>query len=160
MIDEIRNGTYRRLFHPGNMISGKEDAANNYARGHYTIGKEQIHTTLEKVGLQLGSKSYGCPDSTDGWEVFWAAGIPCLPLVWRWHWFRLLFPSNGAALGMQLLYNFFGPIRPRQNCCGLQGGLSQESKAGVLDLPSARDSDGNSGTLQRRPLHPHHLGTL
>ena len=106
MIDEIRNGTYRRLFHPGNMISGKEDAANNYARGHYTIGKEQIHTTLEKVGLQLGSKSYGCPDSTDGWEVFWAAGIPCLPLIWRRHWFRLLFPSNGAALGTQLLCNF------------------------------------------------------
>ena len=107
VIDEIRNGTYRRLFHPGNMISGKEDAANNYARGHYTIGKEQIHTTLEKVGLQLGSKSYGCPDSTDGWEVFWAAGIPCLPLIWRRHWFRLLLPSNGAALGTQLLYNFF-----------------------------------------------------
>ena len=32
VIDEIRTGTYRRLFHPGNMISGKEDAANNYAR--------------------------------------------------------------------------------------------------------------------------------
>ena len=52
VIDEIRMGSYRRLFHPGNMITGKEDAANNYARGHYTIGKEQIHTTLEKVGLQ------------------------------------------------------------------------------------------------------------
>ena len=54
VIDEIRTGTYRRLFHPGNMITGKEDAANNYARGHYTIGKEQIQTTLEKVRLQIG----------------------------------------------------------------------------------------------------------
>ena len=106
VIDEIRNGTYRRLFHPGNMISGKEDAANNYARGHYTIGKEQIHTTLEKVGLQLGQKSFWRPDPTDGWKVFWAAGFPCLPLIWRWHWFRLLFPSNGAAFGMQLLWYF------------------------------------------------------
>ena len=35
-------GTYKHLFHPENMITGKEDAANNYARGHYTIGKEQI----------------------------------------------------------------------------------------------------------------------
>ena len=26
------------------MITGKEDAANNYARGHYTIGKEQVTT--------------------------------------------------------------------------------------------------------------------
>ena len=24
------------------MITGKEDAANNYARGHYTIGKEIV----------------------------------------------------------------------------------------------------------------------
>ena len=36
-----------------NMMIVKEDAANNYARGHYTIGKEQIHTTLEKVGLEV-----------------------------------------------------------------------------------------------------------
>ena len=38
MIDEIRTGTYRQLFHPEQLISGKEDAANNFARGHYTIG--------------------------------------------------------------------------------------------------------------------------
>merc|ERR1711953_682515 len=42
VIDEVRTGTYRQLFHPEQLISGKEDAANNYARGHYTIGKEQI----------------------------------------------------------------------------------------------------------------------
>ncbi|KAI9591933.1 Tubulin/FtsZ, GTPase domain-containing protein [Syncephalis fuscata] len=40
VIDEIRTGEYRQLFHPEQLISGKEDAANNYARGHYTIGKE------------------------------------------------------------------------------------------------------------------------
>ena len=49
VIDEIRTGTYRNLFHPNNMITGKEDAANNYARGHYTIGKEQIDVTLDKI---------------------------------------------------------------------------------------------------------------
>ena len=31
------------------MISGKEDAANNYARGHYTVGKEIIDTVVEKI---------------------------------------------------------------------------------------------------------------
>jgi len=31
------------------MISGKEDAANNYARGHYTIGKELVDQVLERV---------------------------------------------------------------------------------------------------------------
>ena len=51
VIDEIRTGTYRNLFHPNNMITGKEDAANNYARGHYTIGKEQIDVTVEKIRI-------------------------------------------------------------------------------------------------------------
>merc|ERR1711970_619399 len=37
VIDEVRTGVYKQLFHPEQMISGKEDAANNYARGHYTI---------------------------------------------------------------------------------------------------------------------------
>lgn len=36
VIDEVRAGTYRQLFHPEQLISGKEDAANNFARGHYT----------------------------------------------------------------------------------------------------------------------------
>ena len=33
VVDEIRTGTYRQLFHPEQLISGKEDAANNFARG-------------------------------------------------------------------------------------------------------------------------------
>ena len=41
-MDEVRTGTYRQLFHPEQLISGKEDAANNFARGHYTIGKEIV----------------------------------------------------------------------------------------------------------------------
>lgn len=55
VIDEIRTGTYRQLFHPEQLISGKEDAANNFARGHYTskynqslftdsFHKQNIHT--------------------------------------------------------------------------------------------------------------------
>jgi hypothetical protein len=36
VVDEVRTGTYRQLFHPEQLISGKEDAANNFARGHYT----------------------------------------------------------------------------------------------------------------------------
>jgi len=31
------------------LISGKEDAANNYARGHYTIGKEVIDLVLDRI---------------------------------------------------------------------------------------------------------------
>lgn len=29
VIDEVRTGTYRQLFHPNQLINGKEDAANN-----------------------------------------------------------------------------------------------------------------------------------
>ena len=47
--DEVRTGEYRSLFHPEQMISGKEDAANNYARGFYTVGKEVIEQVMERV---------------------------------------------------------------------------------------------------------------
>ena len=47
--DEVRTGTYRQLFHPERLITGKEDAANNYARGHYTVGKEMIDMVLDRI---------------------------------------------------------------------------------------------------------------
>ena len=47
--DEVRTGTYRQLFHPEQLITGKEDAANNYARGHYTIGKEIVDIVLDRI---------------------------------------------------------------------------------------------------------------
>ncbi|CAI2368755.1 unnamed protein product [Moneuplotes crassus] len=69
VIDEIRAGTYRQLFHPEQLISGKEDAANNFARGHYTIGKDIVDLCLDCIrkladnctGLQgfLGFHSVG-----------------------------------------------------------------------------------------------------
>ena len=49
VVDEIRTGTYRQLFHPEQMVSGKEDAANNYARGHYTVGKEIVDLVLDRI---------------------------------------------------------------------------------------------------------------
>lgn len=49
MTDEVRAGTYRQLFHPEQLITGKEDAANNYARGHYTVGKESIDLVLDRI---------------------------------------------------------------------------------------------------------------
>ncbi|XP_056105959.1 tubulin alpha-8 chain-like [Rhinichthys klamathensis goyatoka] len=49
VVDEIRNGHYRQLYHPEQLISGKEDAANNYARGHYTIGKEIVDSVLDRM---------------------------------------------------------------------------------------------------------------
>lgn len=47
-IDEVRTGKYKHLYHPEQLITGKEDAANNYARGHYSIGKEMIDIVMER----------------------------------------------------------------------------------------------------------------
>jgi len=49
VIDEVRTGAYRELYHPEQLLSGKEDAANNYARGHYTIGKDKVDLALDRI---------------------------------------------------------------------------------------------------------------
>ena len=45
----VRHGPYKQLFHPEQLITGQEDAANNYARGHYTVGKEIIDNVLDRT---------------------------------------------------------------------------------------------------------------
>ena len=37
VIDEVRTGTYRQLYHPEQLISGKEDAANNYGNLSFLV---------------------------------------------------------------------------------------------------------------------------
>ena len=49
VIDEVRTGTYRQLFHPEQLISGKEDAANDVARGLYAIGKGVVDFVLDRI---------------------------------------------------------------------------------------------------------------
>ncbi len=50
--DEIRNNSYSRLFRPDCLIAGKEDAANNFGRGMYTIGREVAHSLYDAVRTQ------------------------------------------------------------------------------------------------------------
>jgi len=69
VIDEVRTGTYRQLFHPEQLISGKEDAANNFARGHYTIGKEIVDLCLDRI-RKLADQCTGL----QGFLVFNAVG--------------------------------------------------------------------------------------
>jgi len=69
VVDEIRTGTYRQLYHPEQLISGKEDAANNYARGHYTIGKEIVDLVLDRI-RKLADNCTGL----QGFMVFHAFG--------------------------------------------------------------------------------------
>ncbi|OWB55120.1 hypothetical protein B5S28_g984 [[Candida] boidinii] len=49
VVDEVRTGKYKNLFHPEQLITGKEDAANNYARGHYTTGRELLDDVSDRI---------------------------------------------------------------------------------------------------------------
>ncbi|EDS42983.1 tubulin alpha chain [Culex quinquefasciatus] len=69
VVSDFRNGPYKYLYHPQYMITGKEDAANNYARGHYTVGKqiiEQVCNTIQKLAEQC--------DGLQGFLVFHSFG--------------------------------------------------------------------------------------
>lgn len=69
VIDQVRNGTYKKLFHPQQLITGKEDAANNYARGHYTVGKEKVDAVLERI-RKLADQC----DGLQGFMIFHSVG--------------------------------------------------------------------------------------
>ncbi|XP_001956330.2 tubulin alpha-4 chain [Drosophila ananassae] len=69
VIDDVRNGPMKDLYHPEQLISGKEDAANNYARGRYSIGKEVI----DKVTSRLQKIAEQC-DSLQGFLIFHSLG--------------------------------------------------------------------------------------
>ena len=68
-IEEVKRGEFKDLYHPEQMITGKEDAANNYARGHYTVGKEIIDSAMEKIRKVVDS----C-NSIQGFAVYLATG--------------------------------------------------------------------------------------
>ena len=101
VVDEVRTGTYRQLFHPEQLITGKEDAANNYARGHYTIGKEIVDLVLDRIrkladqctGLQVRPHSLSSEFRSN--HVF--LGFPHLPLLRWWYRFRFRLPLDGAS---------------------------------------------------------------
>jgi tubulin alpha len=65
VIDEVRKGAYGDLYHPEQLITGQEDAANNYARGHYTVGKEILDTTLNAI-----RKTVDLCDGLQGFLIF------------------------------------------------------------------------------------------
>lgn len=69
VVDEVRNNQYKHLFRPSSLVSGKEDAANNYARGYYTIGREVIKTVSEAI-----RKEANLCDSLDGFLFFHSMG--------------------------------------------------------------------------------------
>jgi len=69
VIDDVKNSKYSAIYHPDFLLPGKEDAANNFARGHYTVGKEMI----DKVNDRLRKLVDNC-DNVQGFVVNHAVG--------------------------------------------------------------------------------------
>jgi len=69
VIDDVKNGPLAGIFHPEFLLSGKEDAANNFARGHYTVGKEII----DKVNDRLRKLVDNC-DNVQGFIITHSVG--------------------------------------------------------------------------------------
>lgn len=58
VIDEVKTGEFKDLFHPEQLISGTEDASNNYAKGYYTTGRDiidDVYNSIRKVADQCDS---------------------------------------------------------------------------------------------------------
>eukprot|EP01083_Nonionella_stella_P099564 279949_1 len=69
VIDDVKNSKYSKIFHPEFLLAGKEDAANNFARGHYTVGKEMI----DKVNDRLRKLVDNC-DNVQGFVINHSVG--------------------------------------------------------------------------------------
>lgn len=48
-LDALRHGPLADVVHPEFLVNGKEDAANNFARGYYTVGKEMMDVVSDRI---------------------------------------------------------------------------------------------------------------
>lgn len=69
VIDSVRNSSFKDLYHPAQLISGKEDCSNNFARGHYTVGKDQLDVTIDRI-----RKIADNCQSLQGFQIFHSVG--------------------------------------------------------------------------------------
>jgi len=69
VVDDVKNSKFSAIYHPEFLLAGKEDAANNFARGHYTVGKEMI----DKVNDRLRKMVDNC-DNVQGFVVNHSVG--------------------------------------------------------------------------------------
>ena len=139
VIDQVRTGKYKQLFHPEQLISGKEDAANNYARGHYTIGKEIIDQVLDRIrklsdacsGLQVIIKYVKH-------FIYLNLGFPYFPFVWWRHGIRIYLFADGTSIGR----------------------LWQKGEVTVCGLPGSTSIYLSRRAVQFHPDDPHDVGAL
>ena len=49
VLDDVRRGPTSGSFHSEFLVNAKEDAANNFVRGHYTVGKEIMEIVNDRL---------------------------------------------------------------------------------------------------------------
>merc|ERR1719499_850392 len=69
VIVDMKNGKRGGMFNDDFLLYGKEDAANNFARGHYTVGKEILDTVNDSI-----RKLFDDCDNTQGFMVQHSVG--------------------------------------------------------------------------------------
>ena len=52
-MDSVRSGPFGQIFRPDNFVFGQSGAGNNWAKGHYTEGKEISISTSAKFLLAM-----------------------------------------------------------------------------------------------------------
>ena len=147
VIDQVRTGEFKQLFHPEQLISGKEDAANNYARGHYTIGKEIVDLCLDRI-RRLADNCSGL----QGFLFFNSVGGGTGSGIYLFFlYIRLL--CNLCLTTMTvckpiLCHDMFLPIRFGVIVTGeAVGGLRQEIQDRVCSVPIASDLHRRGGAV-------------
>ncbi len=99
-MDSVRSGPFGQIYRPDNFVYGQSGAGNNWAKGHYTEGKNSPLYLLEFCNYSVsffrswaGRLSPWCGEDW-GWRLRLSSGIPADPLPWRWNWIRYGHPSD------------------------------------------------------------------
>lgn len=69
LVDQLRRSEYGNLYHPEQMITGQEDAANNFARGMFATGRKVLAPLMDRVRRLADNCS-----SLQGFLVFHSLG--------------------------------------------------------------------------------------
>lgn len=69
VIDDIKNSSYSKLYPNMSLLNSVEDAANIFARGHYTLGRHMIDRFNDRM-----RKLYDSCDNCQGFMINHAVG--------------------------------------------------------------------------------------
>ena len=69
VIDDVKNSKFSGIFNPMYLMNGKEDAANNFARGHYTVGKSIIDQVSDRLNHLVD-----CSENLQGFVINHSVG--------------------------------------------------------------------------------------